>query len=266
MNFDRKKDIILKVVILNSLILLILYSYNEFQYINCFGSDQLKFYKGFKKVYFESYCQCRRRVFVEQHPVFKSFYRKDDYYILFESDIEKKTLKAIGKQNVIHDKKIFVNPRFTCDLNHVLTHGPNVKVLSFSLYGQHKGYNYLIETIVKTAQKLYPDWIIRIYYDNSIDKSIICNLECKYESIYFCNVNYIPFKYINNIDLFNMDQDKSTLRKDETSNNLTYVNGMKWYELFNLYYLRVFFQAAQELNLEEEKMSKINNLVRILQN
>ena len=108
----------------------------------------------------------------------------------------------------------------------MLTHGPNKKVMGFTLYGKNLGYSSLFDLIAQQAKILFPDWIIRIYYDDTIDKSVICNLECKYDTIYFCHVNKIPFNNANNIDLFKTNHDSNI--KSLISNDLSHVHGMMW--------------------------------------
>jgi hypothetical protein len=83
---------------------------------------------------------------------------------------------------------------FTCDLFKSLRRGPNSKVFSFSLYGRNRFYYDLIKDIAYLVKKLFPDWIIRINHDSSIDKSIICEMEClNYDNIDFCNVEKLPY-------------------------------------------------------------------------
>jgi len=228
MHFGRKKlasKFILKLVFTNGIILFFIYSYIEHKYSERYGSEEF-YFENFEKVYLNSYCKCRKRVFVEQHKFFENFYRKGEYYFLFENDVENKTLNAINKYQILQKRQFFLNPRFTCDLNHVFDHGPNVKVLSFSLYGQRIGYSYLLENIVNQARSLYKGWMIRIYYNNSINKTIICDLECKYDNVFFCNVNHVPIKYQSNINMLKLDE--KGMRTIAISNNLSYVNGMMW--------------------------------------
>ena len=88
-----------------------------------------------------------------------------------KSNTEKKLLLKMSKQQ-------FYNLRFTCDLFNVLRRGPSQKVLSYSLYGKQVRYYKILKDIARQAKQFYPDWIIRIYHDDSIDESIKCELEC----------------------------------------------------------------------------------------
>ena len=85
-----------------------------------------------------------------------------------------------------------------CDKYKLLRRGMAQKVISFSLYGtQRLYYEYLVKNI-RAAKLLYPDWLIRIYHDSSIDDSIICQLECLkhnnqlLDNVDFCNVYNLP--------------------------------------------------------------------------
>ena len=88
-----------------------------------------------------------------------------------------------------------------CDLYNVLRRGYGQKVISYSLYGSNPIYYSEIAYLSKLVSQYYPDWIIRIHYDKTLNKSIICEYECmkdeltgKYvDNIDFCNINEIPF-------------------------------------------------------------------------
>jgi hypothetical protein len=62
-------------------------------------------------------------------------------------------------------------------------------------------YNFV--NLVKTASKLHPDWILRVYYDKSIDLTIKCKIECLkhdqntnklLDNVDFCSAHAIPVK------------------------------------------------------------------------
>ena len=166
-----------------------------------------------RKLTLKAYCSCRPNVTIHEHKDLENFYQIDGYYIFFQSNSNK--LK--DKFN-FENENIYVNPRFTCDLDKVLTHGPRKKVLGYTYYGKNKGYIELIGLIAKQAKRLYPDWVIRIYYDSSIDKTVICNYECKHDNVYFCNVNRMPYKNETGIDFFT----------SIVLNDLAFIHGMMW--------------------------------------
>lgn len=47
------------------------------------------------------------------------------------------------------------------------------KIISFSVYGNQPKYSVGMLSNVLLAKQIYPDWICRIYYDNSVDQNII---------------------------------------------------------------------------------------------
>jgi hypothetical protein len=104
------------------------------------------------------------------------------------------------------EEKYEFNDNFnaTCDLYNVLKRGKSQKVLGYSLYGRNEFYYQKLIDIITEVEKLYPKWSIRIYYDNSINKSIICDIECKkneygfiYNNVDFCNIEKLTDKFIN---------------------------------------------------------------------
>lgn len=50
------------------------------------------------------------------------------------------------------------------------------KIISFSLYGSLPKYNFGMIANVKIAKKIFPDWICRVYYDDSVPISTIGEL------------------------------------------------------------------------------------------
>ena len=88
------------------------------------------------------------------------------------------------------------NTKTTCDLYNTLTHGYNQKVIGYSLYGKNKLYYNYLKDLTKLIKIMYPQWIIRIHYDDSIDQNVICDIECQldennklYDNVVFCNTN-----------------------------------------------------------------------------
>jgi hypothetical protein len=56
------------------------------------------------------------------------------------------------------------------------------KIISFSLYGTNKKYLVGMICNVEIAKIIYPDWICRVYYGNSVDKYYIDELK-KHENV-----------------------------------------------------------------------------------
>jgi hypothetical protein len=100
--------------------------------------------------------------------------------------------------------------RFSCNIYSTLRRGLNQKILSFSLFGVRNSFFYdKFITNMKDLDKLYPGWLLRITYDRSIDKSIICELECAktengqfYDNVDLCDADNIPKSAFNNSDVW----------------------------------------------------------------
>jgi hypothetical protein len=107
---------------------------------------------------------------------------------------------------------------FTCNLYNVLRRGPKTKVISFSLYGKNDFYYRFLKDLIKIIHKLYPNWLIRIYYDSTIDESVICDLEC-YK-------NEDDNNYFDIVDLCDIEQMPIYLSKYTW--NASYMHGMTW--------------------------------------
>jgi hypothetical protein len=112
---------------------------------------------------------------------------------------------------------------FTCDLFNSLRRGKAQKVLSYSLYNKYNPRFY-VKILDNTVQmtKVYPEWRMRVYYDDSIDKSIICQIECQKDA----NNAYMDvadFCHINNVELkFDFSE------KSKTVFNGDYIHAMVW--------------------------------------
>ena len=217
--------ILLNVLIVNIIFIYFLYEKSQYDYEskNYFKNNENKNEKIEENLYtsfnVKSRCECRNDISVARHNKLKNLYKMNDYYIIFDITAENITrAELINKYSLNNEDKVNLNPRFTCDLYNEISHGPNQRVIGFSLYGTHQGYYKNIEKILVAAQKLFPEWIIRVHYEKSINQEIICELECKYKQIYFCNVNEILFKYDIGVDLF----------QSPPKHDLSYIHGMMW--------------------------------------
>ncbi len=93
-------------------------------------------------------------------------------------------------------KNEFDNLIFTCGFYKSLLRGPRQKVISYSLYGKNNLYYDQLKKLSHLIKSKYPDWLMRIYHDDSIDSSIICELDCLEDNnnVDFCDVNNLPIK------------------------------------------------------------------------
>jgi len=101
----------------------------------------------------------------------------------------------------------------TCNIFSTLRRGKHQKVLSYTLFGKNKFYYDKLKNVTQQIQQYYPDWFMRVYHDSSIDRSIICDLECQTDK---------DGQLINNSDFCDLSQFNVNLR----GMNLTPVNYM----------------------------------------
>lgn len=138
-----------------------------------------------KRFLLRSQCEC-----ISDLVIVNKF--KDDYHITVERNDNTTILEYEIK--IENFKKLTL----ACDLFKVLRRGPDQNIIGFSLFGQDQLYYDLLETNIKNAKTLYPNWTIRVYHDDSINNSIICKQQCLsndkdelLNNIDFCNVNKI---------------------------------------------------------------------------
>jgi hypothetical protein len=116
----------------------------------------------------------------------------------------------------------FANRVFTCDMYNVLRRGENQRVLGYSLYGKKRSFYDPLKETAERVRNLYQNWTMRVYYDDTIDKSVICQVECAsdentgvlYDTADFC---FIKEMYLTFTDYVN-----------KKSLNASYMHAMKW--------------------------------------
>lgn len=160
-----------------------IFQFKKSNYIEPFNKFLLKKLSQ-NKIRFESKCRCRSDILIEKQNSYYTIISKNISYILTVDEID--------------------NAIFTCDYYNSLRRNKNQKVLSYSLYGKNKRYYNLLKNLSLTIKRKYQGWIMRIYYDNSIDKSFICELECLkdeknvlLDNVDFCNVQKLPIGNLN---------------------------------------------------------------------
>ena len=129
----------------------------------------------------ESDCECKKDEFVKvMHNENNS-----NFQIIYENKHSNGS-----KSKVNYEIKSLNHLQFTCNLFDSLRRGKDQKVLSYSLYGNNPLYFDNLRNLTKLIKKMYPTWTIRIYHDDTIKKSIKCNIECQEDDIVdFCNIN-----------------------------------------------------------------------------
>ena len=142
-----------------------------------------------KTTYIENNCECKNsaKIAIIDFKNFTSIYLKN----------ESKAMKHLFDLS----KNEMKNTIFTCGLYNSLRRGKAQKVISYSLYNKNTFYYDKLRDISKQLKTLYPGWIMRVYYDNSIDKSIICEIECQkddngvlLDNADFCDINNIKLQ------------------------------------------------------------------------
>lgn len=157
----------------------------------------------------QSECQCRKHQVVS---VLKNKKRSTVSVNLFNTDTS--TNKMIFRMT----ERGFNSARFLCDPYKVLRRGLGQKVIAFSLYGRDKAYYNKLTEIARQIRQLYgPEWFMRVYYDSSIDRSIICQLECEtavLDIVDFCSIENLFMSFDHYV------------RNESFS--VSYAHGMSW--------------------------------------
>lgn len=117
----------------------------------------------------------------------------DAYKISVSNKITKRSFDYLVPADV------FENRQLTCDMYRSLRRGPHQQVVSYSLYGQSPFYNNLVKLNVQRVKEFYPSWVARIYHDNTINKSMVCELECSHSNVDFCDINDLPMLSVTHI-------------------------------------------------------------------
>ena len=157
--------------------------------INNFEAFSLK--TNLNNYTFKSSCDCRKQI------VHLNETKYDFVVSKLKSDGNQTTI--ISKYSIPKNTGLSETEQFMCNPYNVLRHGPNQKVLSYSLYGNNELYYTLIKKLIRQVHSLYPGWLIRINHDSSIRDSIRCEIECledengvQYDIADFCNVEQLP--------------------------------------------------------------------------
>ena len=136
-------------------------------------------------IVFESNCECKK---------FKqiALNRYETHLAVVSIDKRKNSRKLL--YNLTFDE--FRELNLTCNLYDSFRRGKFQKILSYTLYGRNYFYYDKLKDINKQIKQLYPEWSMRVYHDNSINDSIICQLKCLnseksntlLDNVDFCNI------------------------------------------------------------------------------
>jgi len=143
--------------------------------------------------------------------------RKDEKIILEENNdntLSVFLVKNYMKTNLYNLNKTEYNELLlTCNKYSSLRRGKHQKVISYTLFGKNGLYYDKLKNVTKQIQRFYPDWLMRVYHDSSINTSIICDVECQTDE---------DGEQIDNSDFCDLSQFNVNLR----GMNLTPVNYM----------------------------------------
>jgi len=170
---------------------------------------------------FNSECECRKgeAIFLTNH---------ESHLAVNSFDQIRNTTRNLF--NISIDE--FQNLTLTCDMYAFFRRGKSQKVISYSLYGTNTFYYDKLKDIVKQMKSLYPDWSMRVFHDNSINRTIKCQIECLkddesnefYDRVDFCNIeNEIRSKPKVLVNALNETTILSFIQ-----HNLSYIHAMKW--------------------------------------
>lgn len=194
--------------------------------INLDGLYKQEFTNDYSKLYFyrkfSSRCKCSRH---DEIVLFKN--SALDYY--FYVNLTNK-LNGVSQNLYKISNKELKNFKITCDPYKVLRRGKSQKVISYSLYGKEPIYYNKLRQLSRIIKEKYPEWIIRIYYDHSINRSVICELECQKDSnsMYMNYIDNIDFCDAENINLNLKDYYFYQYKETRVILNLSYIHSMKW--------------------------------------
>jgi len=139
---------------------------------------------------FRSDCECKKDI-----KIYVINQDKNGYEVKVEKS--KKTIKTYFIQNI--DKL-----NLKCNIFNSLKRGKNQKVIGYSLYGKSKRYYNYLTNLTYLTQKLYPNWVMKVYHDDSILESVKCEIECLkdednnlIDNTDFCDVKKLPVSIKN---------------------------------------------------------------------
>lgn len=155
-----------------------------------------KFEPGaFDEFILRSSCDCQ--------PEVVSISRKENFYKI---KVQNFAESVYFSYNI--SKNEFESLALTCNLYSILRKGPHQNVVSYSLdhVMDAKKNNFLdkLSERLEFMKLNYKNWRMRIYHDDSIDKSIVCEKQCMsdtygnfFDNVDFCDISKMPVRLFN---------------------------------------------------------------------
>lgn len=221
------KSLKIRTILISMILLLVLY-FHKLIYLRYYALYYIErdaiikpelrdFTSSFMK--FTSKCKCRQNETVTM--------MKTPRYYVFEVDDSSKQPNTLKKRYTISHAE-FESSILMCDLYNSLRRGPKQRVISFALYGRDLSYYFHLKELAETVRKRYPGWLVRVYFDHTIDEEFICETEC----LTYFNENTKSVEYLDIVDFCDIEQ----LPYDTI-------------KVFNYSYMHGMFDSNQSLNL-----------------
>jgi hypothetical protein len=162
-----------------------------------------------------SECECRKHeeIILAKQP--------KGPFIVYLNDKKKSKIKKLYSI----EEKEFLNMRFTCDLYKTLRRGPYQQIIGISLYGHDtiRFYYHQVKDLIREVRDFYANkWLIRIYYNRSLNQTAICEVECLKEERHG--------KFFDLVDFCDSDQiyESYEAYRNRKAFNADYIHAMMW--------------------------------------
>lgn len=152
---------------------------------------------------FRPHCDCLK----EEIQIVRSTH---DVFIVNRYRLSGESRQVVRSYELTYDD-LAPESTFTCDIYNEFKRGKHQKVVSYSLYGNDSKYYDNLGDLARLVKKFYPDFVVRIHYDNTVNKSVRCWLECNFDNVDFCYMNELKLGYSNHLKM-----------------NLSYMHKMVW--------------------------------------
>ena len=176
--------------------------------------------------YLKPYCSCsdiNEFIVIEKKQLNESSYYVLASLIQFsnnESYRDETKKRLVLKENLDELKR----EKITCDLYNVLKRGKNQRVIAYSLYGTNRKYYERLELVLEQIRVKYKKYTARIYYDNTVNETLRCYLECKYRDVVdFCDMNHFSTSVTDQLGI-----EEKINAADVVYNDLSYMHKMMW--------------------------------------
>lgn len=144
--------------------------------------------------YYNSNCWCKR----DERVRIVTF--NSTHFSVEQQQQQQQNVETISPQLLYYISKVeFMSKstKFTCNSYVTLKRGPHQNVISYSLFGTKPFYSKKLRKLSEQVRERYPPgWLIRVYHDQTINRSLICDIECAHAGnvVDFCDVEKIRWQ------------------------------------------------------------------------